>query len=128
MGGVLLALLFVTAVGASFNPRDDEFSLAVALDRTLVDIPHRLLCHELCLKDVSCASFQYDQASRECRVSIVRDDLEEHPDDDVDNSLHDLSLDGLLPTSPGADSVSNVTKDITFFMLSLILASQKKSY
>ncbi|XP_035694556.1 uncharacterized protein LOC118428567 [Branchiostoma floridae] len=111
ISGVFAAMLLISGASAAFNPALNAFSRAVALDRTLVDIPHRLLCHELCLKDVSCASFQYDQTSRECRVSIVRDDLEEHPDDDVDDSLHDLSLDGLLPTSPGADSILGCTSE-----------------
>ncbi|KAI8500055.1 hypothetical protein Bbelb_223720 [Branchiostoma belcheri] len=95
------------SVIASFNPRYEEFSHAVALDRTLEDIPHRLLCHELCLKEASCASFQYNLTSGSCRVSSSPDELEDRPDDDVDDSLHHLPLDGLLPTAPNSCCIHN---------------------
>ncbi|CAH1273766.1 HMCN1 [Branchiostoma lanceolatum] len=99
-------LVLLVRVEAQFHPVSSghEFPQAAVWDRILTDVPHRLLCHELCLKDVSCTSFQYNQTSRECRVSIATDALEDHPDDDVDDSLHDLPLDGLLPTAPHSDS------------------------
>ncbi|XP_019614876.1 PREDICTED: uncharacterized protein LOC109462744 [Branchiostoma belcheri] len=107
--GVFVALLLVSNAVASFNPRYEEFSHAVALDRTLKDIPHRLLCHELCLKDASCASFQYNLTSGSCRVSSSPDGLEDRPDDDVDDSLHHLPLDGLLPAAPKSESACSST-------------------
>ncbi|XP_019614875.1 PREDICTED: uncharacterized protein LOC109462743 [Branchiostoma belcheri] len=104
LGGALAAVMLISGATAAFNPALDAFSRAVALDRTLADIPHRLLCHELCLKDASCASFQYNPTSRECRISIAAEGLEDRPGDGVDDSLHDLSLDGLLPAASDADS------------------------
>ncbi|XP_078691970.1 thrombospondin-2-like [Branchiostoma floridae x Branchiostoma belcheri] len=112
LGGALAAMLMIiSGATAAFNPALDAFSRAVALDRTLVDIPHRLLCHELCLKDASCASFQYNPTSRECRISIAADGLEDRPGDGVDDSLHDLSLDGLLPAASDADTRPDCTSE-----------------
>ncbi|XP_019614852.1 PREDICTED: uncharacterized protein LOC109462736 [Branchiostoma belcheri] len=67
--------LMLRGGAAQFHPvsSGQEFPRAATWDRTLVDIPHRLLCHELCLKDASCASFQYNLTSRECRISIDPD-------------------------------------------------------
>eukprot|EP00058_Branchiostoma_floridae_P013685 XP_002599173.1 hypothetical protein BRAFLDRAFT_64472 [Branchiostoma floridae] len=99
LSGAVAVLMLATAATAGFHPVSSglEFPRAVALDRTLVDIPHRLLCHELCLKDASCASFQYNQTSRECSISISPDSLEDKPGDEVDDSLHDLDVGSVLP-------------------------------
>ncbi|XP_078691971.1 uncharacterized protein LOC144922200 [Branchiostoma floridae x Branchiostoma belcheri] len=99
-------VLMVRGGAAQFHPVSSghEFPRAATWDRTLTDIPHRLLCHELCLKDASCASFQYNLTSRECRVSSAADALVDQPEDDVDDSLHHLPLDGLLPTAQHSDA------------------------
>ncbi|CAH1273765.1 SEMA5A [Branchiostoma lanceolatum] len=105
-GGALLVLMLAATTDAGFHPVSSglEFPHAVALNRTLVDVPHRLLCHELCLKDASCASFQYNQTSRECRISTSRDGLEDKPGDEVDDSLHDLDVGNVLPMAAYSDS------------------------